>query len=59
MYLKSHKEIYNQTNFYGVNYMLYNQKSINKWLKNNNINLKPYFTETLRSYAIPYGKNII
>ena len=39
--------------------MKVNQKLINEWLEERNIKLKPYFTENLRNYAIPYGKSII
>ncbi len=36
-----------------------NQKLINEWLAERNIELKPYFTDRLRDLAIPYGKSII
>ena len=36
-----------------------NQTYIIEWLTEYNILLQPYFTETLRGYAIPYGKSII
>ena len=39
--------------------MAINHKKIKVWVSDHNIILNPYFTETLRGYAIPYGKSII
>lgn len=32
---------------------------INKWLTDHNIRLQPSFIEQLKSWAVPFGKNII
>ena len=39
--------------------MTANQKFINKWLLDRNLELRPFFTDKLRDLAFPYSKSII